>query len=164
MNLLNPERIKRIEKLATLLLQKNWQVTCAESCTGGGLAHAFTSLSGSSAWFERSWVTYSNKAKHECLGVDEVILEQFGAVSSQTVEQMAQGAAHLAKANIAVSISGIAGPDGGTPDKPVGLVWFGVTCAQKTTTSHHCLTGDRHAVREQAIDLALEKLIARLVA
>ena len=105
---MNSSRLQNLTSLADYLNQKGWTVSCAESCTGGGLAHAFTSLSGSSAWFEKSWVTYSNLAKQDCVDVSAQTLKQFGAVSSQTVEEMALGAQKNAGAEIAISISGIA--------------------------------------------------------
>ncbi|WJG08608.1 CinA family protein [Aliiglaciecola sp. LCG003] len=145
--------------LATNLLKQKWTISCAESCTGGGLAFAFTSVDGSSNWFERSFVTYSNQAKHELLQVEQTTLDTFGAVSQQTVEQMALGCAKVSKANLAVSISGIAGPNGGSTEKPVGLVWFGFYCQGQITSTSRIFTGNRHQVRMQAIQFALEQSI-----
>src|SRR5476651_1245601 len=113
-----------VEIGSELKAQGLW-ITCAESCTGGLVAKAITDIAGSSAWFDRGFVTYSNAAKHQLLGVAEVTLHEFGAVSEESVREMAQGALHAAGANLALSISGIAGPDGGTEAKPVGTVWFG---------------------------------------
>ncbi|MFC3093046.1 CinA family protein [Alteromonas sediminis] len=157
------ERQQQLEVLAQTLSEKKWTVTCAESCTGGGLAFAFTSVSGSSNWFSQSWVTYSNDAKINRLGVDEDIIERYGAVSMQTVKQMATGARREAAADIAVSISGIAGPGGGSKEKPVGLVWFGFAFADYTLCEKQVFDGGRQRVREQAIDFAIQKLIQGLV-
>ena len=155
---------KSIDQLAVSLgatLQaKKWTVSCAESCTGGGVAYAITSVAGSSAWFERAFVTYSNPAKHSMLGVDEKILESYGAVSKQTVENMAKGCALASGANVAIAVSGIAGPDGGTVDKPVGLVWFGFYIQGNLYAVQCNLPGDRKQVREQAIKYALAKTLS----
>jgi nicotinamide-nucleotide amidase len=145
--------------LGQKLLARGWVVTTAESCTGGGVAHAITSVAGSSAWFERGYVTYSNKAKTEMLGVPLSLIESFGAVSQQVVEAMATGARSLAGADIAVAISGIAGPDGGTPEKPVGTVWFAWSCSERVVSGFHLLPGDRVAVRRAALEIALAGLI-----
>lgn len=99
-------------------------ITCAESCTGGGIAKAITDIAGSSAYFDRGFVTYSNAAKHDLLGVAEATLTAHGAVSEAVVREMAVGALHAAKADLALSVSGIAGPEGGSAEKPVGTVWF----------------------------------------
>ena len=128
----------------------------AESCTGGGVAQAITEVAGSSAWFERGFITYSNLAKQQMLGVSEATLNRHGAVSEATVREMVEGAITNSVAQVALAVSGIAGPEGGTPDKPVGTVWFawgingGETCAQR-----HQLGGNRAEVREQAVRIAL---------
>ncbi|MFT7504355.1 MAG: nicotinamide-nucleotide amidase [Gammaproteobacteria bacterium] len=147
--------------LGELLLANNASVATVESCTGGGLASAITEIAGSSQWFNQSWVTYSNHAKHTLVGVDTHILDLFGAVSEQVVTQMAEKGAVLANANLCISISGIAGPEGGSEDKPVGLVWFAIAgdAVDKTYTFNRRFTGDRSQVREQAVALALKKLI-----
>ncbi|WP_412971488.1 CinA family protein [Glaciecola sp. MF2-115] len=108
------------------LLAANKKVASVESCTGGGVAYAITEVAGSSQWFEKSWVTYSNQAKHEEVGVKLDTLAKFGAVSSEVVREMAEGGLHKSGADLCVSISGIAGPGGGSPSKPVGLVWFAI--------------------------------------
>jgi nicotinamide-nucleotide amidase len=152
------------EQLAALLIDNDKQLAVAESCTGGWLAKVLTDLSGSSAWFERGFVTYSNQSKHEMLGVREATLETHGAVSQETVEEMSLGTLTNSHADFSISISGIAGPSGGTAEKPVGLVWF--SWARKDKTSQHTLAsekhifkGDRDAVRRQAVAHALTKLI-----
>ena len=111
--------------LGQKLLAKNWTISCAESCTGGGIGYAITAISGSSTWFKQGIISYSNEAKQQLLGVSAQTLDNFGAVSLETVKEMAQGAAKIAQAQVAISVSGIAGPDGGTKQKPVGTVCFG---------------------------------------
>jgi nicotinamide-nucleotide amidase len=139
-------------------LKANGQwITCAESCTGGGIAKAITDIAGSSAYFDRGFITYSNAAKHELLGVAEGTLVAHGAVSEEVVREMAQGALHAAQANLALSVSGIAGPDGGSAEKPVGTVWFGF--AERTgrvLARKMQFAGDRDAVRLQATIFALQ--------
>ncbi|WON76393.1 nicotinamide-nucleotide amidase [Serratia sp. UGAL515B_01] len=132
-------------------------ITCAESCTGGGIAKAITDIAGSSAYFERGFVTYSNAAKHELLGVAETTLSAHGAVSENVVREMAVGALKAANADLAISVSGIAGPDGGSEDKPVGTVWFGfATRSGRVLTRKMHFAGDRDAVRLQATIFALQ--------
>ncbi|MBU3004185.1 nicotinamide-nucleotide amidohydrolase family protein [Paraglaciecola arctica] len=150
--------------LGNTLAAKGWHISCAESCTGGGVGYAITTISGSSAWFKKGFITYSNDAKQEMLNVSEQTLQQFGAVSAQTVEQMAAGAAQQAKAEVAVAISGIAGPDGGTPEKPVGTVWFGFFVNGQSSTEKLLIEGDRQLVRIKAIEFVLShtlKLLAK---
>lgn len=134
-------------------------VTTAESCTGGWIAKVFTDVSGSSAWFERGFVTYSNEAKQEMIGVPSATLDRFGAVSEQTVREMAKGARFAARADYAIAVSGIAGPDGGTPEKPVGTVWFGFAAPhEKVEAFQKHFSGDREAIRRQSVAWALRKL------
>jgi nicotinamide-nucleotide amidase len=149
-----------IEQIASALLKRNWRLCVAESCTGGGLAYTLTELAGSSLWFERGFVTYSNRAKHELLAVTEKCLTEFGAVSEQTACQMASGALQNSDAHIAFSITGIAGPGGGSKLKPVGLVCFAwqlLNSDAEATTK--IFKGDRKSVREAAIEFSLLKLI-----
>ena len=152
-----------VGKTADLLIERNKKLTVAESCTGGWIAKVLTDLAGSSVWFERGFVTYSNQAKHEMLGVAEATLERYGAVSQETVAEMATGALKNSHADFSLSVSGIAGPGGGSEDKPVGLVWFAwvdkegvISSAQKT------FSGDRNEVRKQAVIFALIGLIKLL--
>ena len=149
-----------VQKLAEQLLSKSWRLALAESCTGGLISAACTSIAGSSRWFERGFVTYSNEAKIQMLGVDANIIRADGAVSEATVLAMASGALQRSEANIALSVSGIAGPDGGTMDKPVGTVWFAIATkhGDKKRFRQH-FSGDRKSVREQAVQFALEQLI-----
>ena len=132
-------------------------LTIAESCTGGGVAHAITEVAGSSAWFERGYVTYSNLSKQQMLGVSSATLAQHGAVSEATVREMVAGALAHSAAQVALAISGIAGPDGGTTGKPVGTVWFawGMTQGACISRLHH-LSGNRSQIREQAVRIALQ--------
>ena len=144
-------------QLGQLLLTRHWHISCAESCTGGGIGYAITAISGSSAWFKQGIISYANEAKENVLNVDRHTLVTYGAVSQQTVEAMAQGAAMLANAQVAVAVSGIAGPDGGSVEKPVGTVWFGFFVDGEVTSSCQLFTGDRQSVREQAVDFALQQ-------
>ena len=145
------------KQLGALLSAKNLHITTAESCTGGAIAQAITDIPGSSAWFDRGFVTYSNLSKIQMLGVSEQTLSKFGAVSEQTIKAMLAGALQQSTADCAIAISGIAGPSGGAPDKPVGTVHIG--WAQKPdiiTTCQHLFSGNRHEVRSQALVYALE--------
>lgn len=148
------------EQTGKELLRLQRQVTAAESCTGGWIAKVFTDISGSSAWFERGFVTYSNEAKQQMLGVSAASLNTFGAVSEAVVREMASGALAAAHADYAISVSGIAGPDGGTQEKPVGTVWFGFASAagEAAAISQH-FQGDREAVRRQSVAFSLNYLL-----
>ncbi|WP_318373588.1 nicotinamide-nucleotide amidase [Enterobacter sp.] len=147
------------ERIGQALKARGATVTTAESCTGGWVAKVITDIAGSSAWFERGFVTYSNEAKAQMIGVKPVTLEQHGAVSEPVVVEMAIGAIKAARADYAISISGIAGPDGGTATKPVGTVWFGfASAAGEGITRCECFSGDRENVRRQATAYALQTL------
>ncbi|MEI4548697.1 nicotinamide-nucleotide amidohydrolase family protein [Pseudoalteromonas spongiae] len=146
-------------KLGASLTNKKLWITTAESCTGGGISYALTDTAGSSAYIDRCFVTYSNDAKHELLGVKKEILEQFGAVSKETIEQMADGAINATNADVAIAVSGIAGPGGGTKDKPVGTVWIAVKVLDKLSVEHCLFAGNRSEVRLQAIEYSLKKAI-----
>ncbi len=151
------------EKLAQVLLSRNLRCTVAESCTGGGLAAAITDIPGSSQWFDRGFVTYSNQAKQQMLGVPEQMLASEGAVSEAVVRAMAEGALAASDANVSVAISGIAGPDGGSLEKPVGTVWLAWAAdKQPTHAQGYLFMGDRMAVRQQAVRIALKGLISKL--
>jgi nicotinamide-nucleotide amidase len=151
-------------ELGQLLLRKKWTITTAESCTGGGIGYWLTAVPGSSAYVDRGFITYSNKAKQQLLAVRSATLLQFGAVSAETVAEMAQGAAKAAGADMAIAVSGIAGPDGGSVYKPVGTVCFGFYLAGEASSSQLVFAGDRQQVRQQAIDYALQHSIALLTA
>jgi nicotinamide-nucleotide amidase len=149
-------------QLGAILTDKCLWITTAESCTGGGVSFALTDTPGSSRYIDRAFVTYSNQAKHELLNVSNEVLIQFGAVSEQTVSEMARGAIKASGADIAVAISGIAGPGGATKNKPVGLVWFTVQIHEKQWVFHRVFSGDRTQVRMQAIVLSLKKVIENI--
>lgn len=153
----------RVRTLATLLTRRGQRLATAESCTGGLIASALTALPGSSIWFERGWVTYSNAAKADELGVDDRLIAQYGAVSERVASAMATGARSAAHADFALSVTGIAGPDGGTPDKPVGTVCFGWATPTQTLTETWHFCGDRQRVREQSVAHSLAGLIALLM-
>ncbi|WP_416191677.1 CinA family protein [Neisseria sp. CCUG12390] len=153
-----------LQTIAQHLSANRQTVTCAESCTGGLLSAAFTSLSGSSQWFHQSFVTYSNQAKENVLGVMPETLLQHGAVSRETVCEMARGAKAVAQADYALSISGIAGPTGGSREKPVGTVWFGLATPVENIERTALFEGDRESVRRQAVGFALNLLAEHLTA
>jgi nicotinamide-nucleotide amidase len=153
--------------LGTALQARGFLLALAESCTGGMVAQAVTSVAGSSSWFDRGFVTYSNQAKIDMLDVSAKTLEKFGAVSEQTAQEMAQGclkkgALKNSQAQIAGSITGIAGPDGGSIEKPVGTVCFGIAVSNKCHTSTQYFTGNREEIRQQATIFLLRQLIDRL--
>ncbi len=148
--------------LAQILLSRNWTVSLAESCTGGLVCATLTELAGSSEWFERGYVTYSNQAKTECLGVPAELIEAHGAVSEQVAKAMAEGARIHSGSNVAISITGIAGPTGGSEEKPVGTVSFGWSTENQVLTKTMRFDGDRQRVRQQAAEFALTELIALL--
>lgn len=149
--------------LAPLLTRQGITVVTAESCTGGALAAALTSVAGSSVWFERGFVTYANRAKQELLGVPAAVLAEAGAVSAATAELMVAGALAQSRADVALAITGIAGPGGGTPAKPVGTVWFGIgRCGAGTRSETVHFIGDRTAVRRQSVAHALRCLLAEI--
>lgn len=163
-NLVNeiPTTEALVESLAARLLERGAMLATAESCTGGGIAAACTDLAGSSAWFDRGFVTYSNLAKQQMLGVPEACLEQAGAVSELTVRAMAEGAVAHSQAAYSLAISGIAGPGGGSPDKPVGTVWFAWQGPHAADAQKILLPGDRAAVRAASIRYALWGLLQLL--
>ncbi|EIJ33457.1 nicotinamide-nucleotide amidase [Thiothrix nivea] len=149
-----------ITQLADALQTKGWMLATAESCTGGWIAKVCTDMAGSSAWFERGFVTYSNAAKQDMLDVQAVTLANNGAVSEAVTAEMAAGALSHSRAQVAVSVSGIAGPGGGTPTKPVGTVCFGWAMENGTTRTETChFDGDREAVRQQSVEHALRILL-----
>lgn len=137
------------------LTKRNATITTAESCTGGLISGTIVNASGASAVFNQGFVTYSNDAKNALLGVRKETLEKYGAVSEETAEEMAKGAANAAKAEVALSATGIAGPDGGTVEKPVGLVYIGCFCFGITVVRRFLFQGDRRSVREQTVKAAL---------
>ena len=153
---------QQLQTLANNLSAQNLKVTCAESCTGGLLAANLTRLPGSSAWFDMGFVTYSNEAKQQMLNVNPTTLAHYGAVSEEVVREMALGALIASKADYALSISGIAGPGGGSEEKPVGLVWFGVASKKRIWAEFKVFNGDRDQVRAQAVQHAIQLLLSKL--
>ena len=149
-------------QISTTLLARGWMLATAESCTGGMIAAACTDLAGSSQWFERGFVTYSNAAKTELLGVPAALIAQHGAVSEPVARAMAEGAVAHAHAQVSVAVTGVAGPTGGSADKPVGMVWFGWCVAGQTHSQVQHFAGDRAAVRAATVRHALARLQALL--
>jgi nicotinamide-nucleotide amidase len=149
-----------VDQVAAALLARCWMLATAESCTGGWVAKVCTDLAGSSRWFERGFVTYTNEAKQEMLGVDPGVLTEQGAVSEATVRQMATGALARSRAQVSLAISGIAGPGGATPFKPLGMVClaWAVRDGEVIACTRH-FDGDREAVRRQAVAAALAGML-----
>lgn len=151
------------EEVGTELKRRGMMLVTAESCTGGWVGEAITAVPGSSCWFDRGFITYTNEAKQEMLGVAAATLEQHGAVSESTVREMVLGALNNSHAQVALAISGIAGPGGGTPEKPVGMVCFAWGFAKGPAASEwKQLEGDRYEVRRQAVEHGLHGLLERL--
>lgn len=149
-----------VAPLAEAMRAKGWRLATAESCTGGLVAAACTTLAGSSDWFERGFVTYSNEAKTEQLGVDAALIAAHGAVSQAVAMAMADGALARSAAELAVAVTGIAGPGGAVPGKPVGTVWLALAQRGAATRSEHLLLdGDRASVRARTVAIALERLL-----
>ena len=147
-----------LTQISESLLARRWMLATAESCTGGLIAGACTALAGSSQWFERGFVSYSNAAKSELLGVPAALIAAHGAVSEPVARAMAEGAVTRSHAQVALSVTGVAGPSGGTPDKPVGTVWFGWQVAGQTHSEVQRFAGNRAAVRAQTVQHALVRL------
>jgi nicotinamide-nucleotide amidase len=145
--------------LGSQLLAVEAQVSTAESCTGGGIAEAITRIPGSSAWFEAGYVTYSNRQKTRQLNVPQTLFDRVGAVSREVVEAMARGAQENSGARFSVAVSGVAGPDGGSAEKPVGTVWVCWGAGERLTAQRFQFDGDRDAVRRQTVKAALEGLL-----
>jgi len=158
---LGAEELSR--RLGEACLARGLRVTTAESCTGGGVASAITAIAGSSAYFETGYVTYANVAKQRLLGVSSDTLDTHGAVSEETVREMVAGACRDSGAELGVAISGVAGPGGGSPDKPVGTVWFAWGDEHRQRVRCHHLPGDRQRVRDLAVAVALAGLIESLL-
>lgn len=152
-------------RVGAALTRNEKMLATAESCTGGWLGQAVTSVAGSSDWYERGFITYTYISKREMLGVGDDTLERFGAISEPVVQEMAQGALAHSHAQVAVAISGIAGPSGGSPEKPVGTIFFAWALKDGPTLSEtRRLTGDREAVRRQSVEIALTGLLDLLQA
>ena len=154
---------KTLQEIAEKALQQHIVMTTAESCTGGWIAQQLTELSGSSAWFDRGFVTYSNEAKQQMLGVSAQTLEQHGAVSEAVVREMVEGALTHSSANLAIAVSGIAGPTGGTEEKPVGLVWMAWAFkGGRVDAESRVFAGRRTEVRHQAVEHVLRGIASRI--
>jgi nicotinamide-nucleotide amidase len=151
-----------VGQLSDKLREKKWMVACAESCTGGMIASAITDLAGSSSVFDRGFVTYSNKAKMEMLSVSRETLGEHGAVSPETATEMARGVLQHSSAQIAVSVTGIAGPTGGSDEKPVGLVYIGIATKEGCFAHHRQCDGSRAEIRGQTVEEALKLLLEQL--
>lgn len=165
---MNPSITLLTQQLAQTLLAKGFKIALAESCTGGLLAAQLTSLAGSSDWFERGFVTYSNQAKEESISVPKELIERYGAVSEEVAKAMAEGVLKNSLAQVSVAITGIAGPGGGSANKPVGMVCFawGMRVADQIQTHSQTkqFSGDRQSIREEACVYAIESLLAQLTA
>ena len=149
-------------KLAERLVELEWQMATAESCTGGLISACCTDLAGSSAWFDRGFVTYSNDAKTQMLGVPADSISTHGAVSETVAHAMAVGAVYRSKAQVSVAVTGVAGPSGGSPEKPVGTVWFGWCINGAVSTEMKHFEGSRDKVRQATVTHALDGLLTRL--
>ncbi len=149
-------------KLAQRLSHLDWRMSSAESCTGGMIAASCTDLAGSSAWFERGFVTYSNESKTQMLGVPSDLIAAHGAVSARVAHAMALGAVYRSHAQVSLAVTGVAGPSGGSSEKPVGTVWFGWCINGIVSTELKHFEGDRSLVRQATVSHALEGLLCRL--
>ena len=147
--------------LSELLIANGLTISVAESCTGGSLSHALTSIPGASSYFDCGYITYSNQSKTEMLGVDVQTIKTFGAVSEEVALEMVIGLATRSHSDIAVSVTGVAGPTGGTSEKPVGIVCFGFSCGGKKSTSTQLFSGDRANIVSQSVSYAMRQLFLR---
>lgn len=148
------------QQLGELLLARNWTLSTVESCTGGALSSSITSVPGASQWFGYGFVTYANQAKQKLLNVSEKTLLEQGAVSEMAAREMVVGAREISSADVSIAITGIAGPSGGTLEKPVGSVWFAFSIADEIVTKHHIFQGDRSSIQSQAVLMALQTLVS----
>ena len=156
---MNDYSIQLITRLATLASEKQLKICTAESCTGGLIAKSFTDIAGSSDWFECGFVTYSNQSKIEMIGVPESVIAEYGAVSEAVVNAMASGALRNSAADISIAVTGVAGPAGGSDDKPVGTVWIGVASSHQQMAIKYRFDGDREAIREASMRQAIEDVL-----
>ena len=161
---LQPKTLHQLsEQVGERLLEKHFWLATAESCTGGWIAQTITDIAGSSQWFDRGFVTYSNEAKQDMLAVSAQTLSSYGAVSEQTVIEMVQGALDNSRADIVVAVSGIAGPSGGSKEKPVGLVWHAWALrGQQAVTQVEQYLGNRFEIRQQTVETALKGILRLL--
>ena len=158
----NEALIKKAEQVINLCKAKKLMITTAESCTGGLIAGLFTEISGSSSVFERGFVSYSNQAKHELLGVSNITLDEYGAVSSKTAKEMALGAIKNSHAQISIAVTGVAGPTGGTIEKPIGLVYIAIFINNEIIIKKCNFSGNRNEIRFMTINCALDILLEQL--
>jgi nicotinamide-nucleotide amidase len=156
---MDKDSMASVQAVADRLLKHQQKVCTAESCTGGLIAKTFTDLAGSSDWFERGFVTYSNAAKSEMLAVPASLIEDYGAVSEAVATAMASGALRHSKADYSIAVTGVAGPGGGSDDKPVGTVWIAVASAEQVVARLYQFDGDRQAVRVATMQSALQLLL-----
>ena len=156
---MDKDSVASVQVVAERLLKHRQKVCTAESCTGGLIAKTFTDLAGSSDWFERGFVTYSNAAKKEMLAVPVSLIDDYGAVSEAVATAMASGALRHSKADYSIAVTGVAGPGGGSDDKPVGTVWIAVASAEQMVARRYQFDGDRQAVRTATMQTALELLL-----
>ena len=147
--------------LSELLIAKGLTISVAESCSGGSLSRALTNIPGASTYFDCGYITYTNQSKVEMLGVDIQTIKTYGAVSEEVALEMVIGAATKSHSDVAASITGVAGPTGGTPEKPVGTVCFGFSCNSKTSTSTQLFSGDRASIISQSVSYTLRQLSVR---
>ena len=159
---MNENSLQLVQRLAERLLQNQQKICTAESCTGGLIAKSFTDLAGSSDWFDRGFVTYSNRAKSDMLAVPASIIDDYGAVSETVATAMASGALRHSEADFAIAVTGVAGPGGGCDDKPVGTVWIAIASRQQSVAVKCLFGGDREAVRQATLLRALEEILAML--
>jgi len=150
-----------VRELSELLVNNGLTISVAESCTGGSLSRALTRIPGASSYFDCGYITYSNQSKVEMLGVDIKTLKTYGAVSEEVALEMVIGVTNKSHSDVAVSITGVAGPTGGTPEKPVGMVCFGFFCEGKTSTNTKLFSGDRSNIISQSVSYALTQLSLR---
>lgn len=155
---MDKDSVASVQAVAAQLLKHRQKVCTAESCTGGLIAKTFTDLAGSSDWFERGFVTYSNDAKNEMLAVPASLIEDYGAVSEAVATAMASGALRHSKADYSIAVTGVAGPGGGSDDKPVGTVWIALASAEQMVARRYQFDGDRQAVRAATMQSAIELL------
>ncbi len=151
-----------LEQIARLMSAKGWRLATAESCTGGGIGHAITAMAGSSQWFAGGVISYGNDVKEQLLQVSQQVLQQHGAVSEAVAIAMAEGARTLLNTDLAVATTGIAGPGGGSAEKPVGTVWIAWSMAGSNVARHFEFCGDRGQIRQQAVEQALQGVVALL--
>jgi len=156
---MDKDSLKSVQAVADRLLKHRQKVCTAESCTGGLIAKTFTDLAGSSDWFERGFVTYSNVAKTDMLAVPASLIEDYGAVSEAVATAMASGALRHSQADYSIAVTGVAGPGGGSDDKPVGTVWIAVASAEQMVARRYQFDGDRQAVRAATLITAIEELL-----